>query len=399
MASQLPPDDSRDQLRKLKTRMQGYKEPPAPPIQQDEPPITEPSENKELTEEPVPTATPDPVPVLPKSRLSAGLLARFADVSDIESDRYHTKPWRQLPNETALEYALFTEYLKPPLAKGRDIDNLSALLAAPALSGWYDQLLNTLPVPKYVNEGYEVNATKTPRGRPRTKPGNSEQPAHGPEAETRALWWLADRNYWHERGRLYDAWGMELLVEERKKQVQTLAHDLDTQYRNHLTEMAAILQEVRNGVLANAVTSKGQLVKKKEIHQIPALGEITDTKTGRVIREATPFITREIEFDPMSLIDTMFKLSDRLYGPLPNMLDGSVSTVLDQTLALPPTVKPNGDIEDNALTGSVPEGKRTSAPWLMDRLAKVQVDIDRRKQIEAPVQETGPGENIKPKGT
>lgn len=351
------------------------------------------------------SAEPEPAPLTFK--LSSGLLARFTSAPPIEASRYRSRPWKQLPNESPLEYALFHQYLILPLAKGRDLDDLSKLLNDPQLSGWFEQLVKipSLQVPKYITERRFVKKTEA-KGKkksitePETNDTDSPDPAEDRhETESRALWWLSDHNYWPERGRLYDAWQMEIHVAARKQQIQLLARDMHAQYLDHLSTLTAIHREVSQGVLAAAVKAQGQMKRIKEVQNIPGVGEIVDTRTGKIIREATPFITREVEYDPFQLIDTMFRLKDQIYGPLPNMLDGDVTTILDQSLSLPPVVDHGGNELEAGVGSHVPVKRQTDAPWLMERLTKIHDAVEKRKLIVAPVHEIGPGENEKPSGT
>lgn len=336
-----PNNEAAERLAQAKARMQGVKSRPlsSTPVESPAP----------VTVEPEPEPDPE-IESGSSSKLPSGLLARFRRVNQLDAQRYRNKPWQQLPDESPIEYALFREYLLPEMARGRDIDTLADRLNAPELTGWLDTLISTAPVPNTAIEGYGFRLK-------RRKDNAPEDPANpNKNIETRLLWWLAGHNYWMERGKLYDAWQIEVLVSRRKSQMHEYAQRLYSEYVEHTDSQLAILQEIRNGILAHSLTSKGQLMKvRRRILVKDASGMPVETET---------------EYDPTVQFDTMFKLADRIFGPLPNMLDGDVTTTLGQSIALP-------DATDKELT-TAPKSKLTNAPWLLNRVKQVQSEMEKR---------------------
>lgn len=293
---------------------------------------------------------PEPDPEIEPSKLSGGLLSRFHRANQLDAQRYRNKPWQQLPGESPIEYALFREYLLPEMARGRDLDTLAERLNAPELTGWLDTLISTAHVPNTALEGYAIRLKKRKDTQPED-PGNPNK-----NVETRVLWWLAEHNYWAERGRLYDAWQIEILVTKRKSQMQEYAQRLYSEYVEHTDSQLAILQEIRNGILAHSLTSKGQLMK---------------VRRRILVKDSTGMpVETETEYDPAMQFDTMFKLADRIFGPLPNMLDGDVTTTLSQSVTLPEST--------NKELTSAPNNKLTNAPWLLNRVKQVQTEMEKR---------------------
>lgn len=411
-------------MQDVKSRMQGYKPPaPAPVEMPDAKP--KPSPAPAAVSTPADVAESAPGPELDSrifrpteddngaepdltGGLSRKLLARFTHTNDFESTRYRAKPWRQLPDETALEYALFGEFLFPALAKGRDIDELAKRLNDPLLQDWYTRLLNTCSIPKYIVEGPEVK--KRPKKKGKSEPedevyktnedGEIEVPRDR-EVETRLLWWVAERNLWLERGRLYDAWQMSTLAEQRRLQIRSLAQQIDKYHIEHVYAMTGLLQTTRDGLLRGVTQNNGQFTRLQEEHEIPARGPIFDDKTGQMISPAVPHhITRTLEWDPFAQLQALERISDRLFGPLSHMLDGDLATILDQSLTVPVApLNADGSVaETGEIGGRIPESKRGNATWLMERLGKVQEDMDQRKARQPEELLLEGGENVKPKG-
>lgn len=331
-----------------------------------------------------PPPQPDPghyAGALPSVNLPRGLVNRFPADGDFDIARYHLRPWLQLVDESPLEFALFTAWLK---YKIRDLDTLPRHLSEPGLTDWYLTLIDTMDVPGYLLPGSDeedegpispkdkdVKAKKlTWKVKKAVLPPRKYQ-------EIRFLWWLAGHNYWNERSRAFDMWDLERLADVRRVQIQEFAEEIHKLHMDNIQHMAAVLQEVRKGVLENLISSKGLLARKKEtrtmIPMTPMLGP-----DGSTIGKQGPVII-EMEHDPFAQLKAMYDLSDRVFGPLTSMLDGDLSAVLDKTLTLPPAVSADGRVTANGLSAPLKDNERNSANMLLERLGKVQAELEQRK--------------------
>lgn len=288
----------------------------------------------------------------PDGSLSAHLVRLRVNGPELEF--YILRPWEQLPDEPDHEYYLLQTWLKMPPLGGRSLDNLQSRLEA--LSENTESWL----------EAFQVEPSSVPA-----------ELCHTP---TKLLHHLQAFHNWKERGRAYDKWQLGEFTARRKQQLEDFANNLHAMYLEHALEQSGLLQKLRHGLIS-AVASDGKLRRFKESRQMPGRATELD-RNGVVISQGTGPGLTEWEFNPIEQLDAMNKIADRLFGPVPNVIDGDVTHLLTATgFSLPP-----GSVSHNLteLEAPIPDAKKDDAPWLTTRLMRIE-EAEAQKALLPPV--------------
>lgn len=289
---------------------------------------------------------------LPPDPSLADHLARVRLVGP-ELDFYNLRPWEQLPDEPDHEYYILQTWLKMPPLGGRTLDNLQSRLEALSENSesWLDAFL--------------VEA--------------SSVPAELCQTPTKLLHHLQAFHNWKERGRAYDKWQLGEFTARRKQQLEDFANNLHAMYLEHALEQSGLLKKLRQGLIS-AASSDGRLRRFKESRQMPGRAQESD-KHGNIVSQAIGPGLTEWEFDPIEQLEAMNKIADRLFGPVPNVIDGDVTHLLTASgFSLPPGHAPQNTLQ---LEAPIPESKKDDSPWLTTRLMQIE-EAEAQKALAPP---------------